>query len=170
MRKLILVLLLVTVATISLDAQTKKFNLGVAKIEKVIKDKMSKKQMETFLSSYNFILRDTIIRTKGSIIKTWEVDSTKKDLDFEYRYKVVFDGDYVLLSARSKNKFDGPIYQVELTVQNSIETYNMVSECINNSYKIKKTLVNYWIYTKGNMTAIVSYGRTEKSITIIKQK
>lgn len=169
MKKLIL-LVLIALATIPIYAQTKKFNLGVAKIDKVIKDKMNKKQMEAFLSSYNFILRDTIIRTSGSIIKTWEVDSTKKDLDFEYRYKVVFDGDYVLLSARSKNKFDGPIYQVELTVQNSVETYNMLSECINNGYKIKKSLVNYWIYAKGNMTAIVSYGKTEKSITIIKQK
>jgi hypothetical protein len=167
--KKLFALLLIAVATISLNAQTKKFNLGVGKLEKVVKDKMSKKQMEIFLASYNFILRDTIIRSKGSIIKTWEVDSTKKDLEFEYRYKVVFDNDYVLLSARSKNKFEAPIFSIELTVQSGIETYNMLSECIKNGFKLKKQQVGYWIYQKGNMTAIVTYGSTEKAITIFKQ-
>lgn len=169
MKKIIL-LLIISVSTTILNGQTKKFNLGVAKIEQIIKNKMSKKEMETFLASYKFILRDTIIRVEGSIIKTRDLDSTKINPDFEYRYKVIFDGDYVQLSAKAKNKFDAPIEMIELTVQNSVQTYNMLSECVKNGYKIKKSLANYWVYEKGNLTALVTYGRSEKAITILKQK
>ena len=154
--------------TIICIAQSKSFTLGGAKLETIIKSGWNKTKMETFIKAYKFEFSDTTVRQNGIIINFKDIDTLSKYVEFEYTYKVEFNGDIITLAALVKDKPDNSIYQLDLTINNDLDSYNMLSECVKNGYRIKKQIAGYWIYGKGNYDAIVSYGRKYRVLTILK--